>query len=143
MIKTTISECLDAAMPLRKLSAVEGLPQKTIYKLAQLLENVQVALTRYHKQRNELVKRHGTERQATAKEIAEGSPATVVDVTPANREAFYAADENLKTADVEITGYPLTQAELAAVTTLTAGDVVNLRRFTERPPDDDMHDETT
>lgn len=143
MIETTLGHCHDAAPALRKLSAVEALPQKTLYRVARLVDSVGKALADYEKQRRALVEKHGTVRPSTPQEIAQGGGPETTEVPPAKREAFFAEDTELRNERVELAGYPLTHAELASVKAVTAGDVVSLGPLVVWPPDDSEHEDKT
>lgn len=115
MIATTLGQVALAEPALAQIAAIR-LPVKTAYHVAKLLRLVQDETRLFQERRNEAIRRHGTERPATAEERAASGP-TIVEVLPGHEgwSAFLTEMRELESVSVTLPWGPLTLDMLGQV----------------------------
>ena len=104
-IKLTLRQLLDAQPALQRLSS-ERLPVKLAYNVARLIKVLQPELDEFMKQRDELIKEHGTKRSTTDAEKAQHGD-EIIEVMPAQMSMFRKQVDELTTVVVTVDRAPL------------------------------------
>jgi len=99
-VKTTLGKLAAADQALTRL-AQRALPTKPAYHIAKLARLASVEIELFYKQRNDLIKELGEERDTTPQEKMMGHQAKVMQVLPANEETYQARLQEL--SDIEVT----------------------------------------
>lgn len=120
MITTTLAQLMEAQPALERLAA-ERLPVKTAYRVAKLLRVARPEIQQFTAQRDAMIREMGFERQLVTGEM-------VTEVTPANREAFFAKVTELAALEVRLEIDPLEIGALDGAS-LSATDLLALDRF--------------
>lgn len=98
-METTLGKLVEAEQSLIRWSQI--LEGKAAYHISRLLSLVQEETAQFHKQRDALIQKLGTEREATTLELAQGTPSRVFEVKKENLEEFKKQME-------ELTSIPIT-----------------------------------
>lgn len=110
MITLTLGECVAAAEALTRLAS-EKAPPKVAYRIAKLLRLARVEAGHFHEQRN-----------AAIKDLSGGA-----DTVPTDQmSAFLARLTEIAAVPVELSGEPLTTADLDTLASVTADEVLHL-----------------
>jgi hypothetical protein len=119
MIVITIAHLMDAQPALERLASTP-LPVKTAFQVAKLLRLARPEIQQFTEHRDALIRELGAERRHGAE--------TLIEVTPANREAFIAKVQELAALEVTL---PIDPVEIAALdgTSVSATDLLALDRF--------------